>query len=495
MLQFAESDTRESESNRIHTNKMKRLGIAIWIMLVVLGVVSTACIEDNFTTSSSDVLAFSTDTLAFDTILTDVVTPTKQFIVYNRHDKMLNISSIKIAGESNGKFYLNVDGVKGDEFRDVEIRGNDSIFVFVEAFIDPSDENNPIQFEEKLDFVTNGVKQQVVITAWGQNVTRLYSHEVSADEHFTANRPYVVFDTLRVLEGAKLTLEAGTRLYFHDKATMVVDGTLIADGTMQQPIDMRGDRLDKVVGGIGYDIMSGQWNGLRFTESSFGNELRYVNMRGSSTGVVVDSAGVEQRKLHIFNTVLQNSAGSVLTASHAWIEAEGSELSDARRAVALLTGGKFSFVNCTFANYYLFNIIEGPILTLNYLFGTENDGITPLMEANFDNCIFYGNTSDISAGDLTDSAVVLRNCLLKSNGEDDDNFISCVWGGNPKFYTVRNQYIFDYRLHDESDAIGKGNEDYCSVEAAVDRYGVARRHADGTIDIGAYTWVQEKAEE
>ena len=101
---------------------MKRLGIAIWIMLVVLGVVSTACIEDNFTTSSSDVLAFSTDTLAFDTILTDVGTPTKQFIVYNRHDKMLNISSIKIAGESNGKFYLNVDGVKGDEFRDVEIR-------------------------------------------------------------------------------------------------------------------------------------------------------------------------------------------------------------------------------------------------------------------------------------------------------------------------------------------------------------------------------------
>lgn len=470
---------------------MRRLNFAIWTLLVVLGVASTACIEDSFTTSGSDVLEFSTDTLAFDTILTDVGTPTKQFIVYNRHDKMINISSIRMAGESGGKFYLNVDGVRGEEFHDVEIRGNDSIFVFVEAFIDPSDENNPIRLEDKLDFVTNGVRQQVVITAWGQNVTRLYSHSVTADTRFTAERPYVIFDTLRVAEGARLTLDAGTRLYFHDKAAMVVDGTLIADGTGERPIDMRGDRLDKVVGGIGYDIMAGQWDGVRFTQSSSGNEMRYVYMRGSSTGVVVDSTGVEQRKLHLLNTVLHNSAGSVLTASHAWVDAEGCELSDSRRAVALLTGGKFHFVNCTFANYYLFNIIESPILTLSYLFGDENDGSTPLMEAAFDNCIVYGNASDINEGDLTDSAVVLRNCLLKSGGENDANFIECVWKGDPKFYTVRNEYVFDYRLHDESDAIGKGNAAYCTAESLTDRYGVPRVNGEGTVDIGAYSWVKE----
>ncbi|MGN1245106.1 MAG: hypothetical protein ACI4UN_00595 [Muribaculaceae bacterium] len=473
---------------------MKRLNLAIWMLVVVLGVAFTGCIEDDFTTSSSDLPEFSTDTLAFDTVLTDVGTPTKQFVVYNRHKKMINISSIKLSGESSGRFYLNVDGVTGEEFHDVEIRGNDSIFVFVEAFIDPSDDDNPILFEDKIDFTTNGVTQQVVITAWGQNVDRLYSHCVTEDTHFTAARPYVIFDTLRVAEGATLTLDAGARLYFHDKAAMVVDGTLLANGTMEKPIDLRGDRLDKVVGDIGYDIMSGQWDGVRFTQSSYGNVLRHTYMRGTSTGVIADSASMEQRKLLIENSVLHNSAGSVLTASHVWVDALGSELSEAHFAVASLTGGKYNFVNCTLANYYLFSIIEEPILSLYYLLPDHSDGKTPLMTANFDNCIFYGNASGINEGDLTGSAVLLRNCLLGAGGEDDDNFIECVWEGDPKFYTIREEYIFDYRLHNESQAIGKGNPALCPASIAADRYGVKRLHPDGTIDIGAYTWVEEVEE-
>ena len=465
------------------------------MLLVVLGVAFTGCIEDDFTTSSSDLPEFSTDTLAFDTVLTDVGTATRQFVVYNRHKKMLNISSIKIAGNSRGRFYLNVDGVTGEEFHDVEIRGNDSIFVFVEAFIDPSDDNNPILLEDKLEFVTNGVAQQVVITAWGQNVERLYSPLVAEDTHFTADRPYVIFDTLRVAEGATLTLDAGTRLYFHNKAAMVVDGRLLANGTTELPIDLRGDRIDKVVGDIGFDIMSGQWDGVRFTASSYGNEWQHVYMRGSKTGVVADSASTEQRKLLLLNSVLHNSAGSVLTASHVWIDALGCELSDAHNAVASLTGGRYSFVNCTLANYYLFSFINEPILSLYYLLPDDNDGTTPLMTANFDNCIFYGLASGINEGDLTGSAVQLRNCLLQSAGEDDDNFIECVWEGDPKFYVVRDEYIFDYRLKNESDAIGKGNPAFCRGEIATDRYGVARLRPDGSIDIGAYSWVEAVEEQ
>ena len=108
--------------------------------------------------------------------------------------------------------------------------------------------------------------------------------------------------------------------------------------------------------------------------------------------------------------------------------------------------------------------------------------------------IFYGNTSDINVSDLTGSAVLLRNCLLKAGGEDDDNFISCVWEGNPKFFTIREEYIFDYRLHNESGAIGKGDPALCPAEIAADRYGTVRLHPDGTIDIGAYTWVEETEE-
>ena len=80
------------------------------LFLVIIGtlVVLTfsSCIDDEFTTSSSDILAFSTDTVAFDTVITGQGTPTKQFLVYNKSKKMLNISSIRVAGESKGHFFL-----------------------------------------------------------------------------------------------------------------------------------------------------------------------------------------------------------------------------------------------------------------------------------------------------------------------------------------------------------------------------------------------------
>ena len=115
------------------------------------------------------------------------------------------------------------------------------------------------------------------------------------------------------------------------------------------------------------------------------------------------------------------------------------------------------------------------------------------MTANFDNCIFYGLASGINEGDLTGSAVQLRNCLLQSAGEDDDNFIECVWEGDPKFYVVRDEYIFDYRLKNESDAIGMGDPLLCPADALIDRYG-NQRSLDSIIDIGAYVWIETKEE-
>ena len=134
----------------------------------------SSCIEDGFTTSPSDKLAFNKDTVAFDTVITLQGTATKQMVVYNRSNKQINISSIKVAGLTDkGRFHLNVDGVRGDSFQDVEIRGNDSIFIFIEAYIDEMEKDEPTLLEDRLEFVTNGVSQSVLLTAWGQDVVRI----------------------------------------------------------------------------------------------------------------------------------------------------------------------------------------------------------------------------------------------------------------------------------------------------------------------------------
>jgi hypothetical protein len=74
---------------------------------------------------------------------------------------------------------------------------------------------------------------------------------------------------------------------------------------------------------------------------------------------------------------------------------------------------------------------------------------------------------------------------MKSSGSDDDNFISCLWGSNPLFYTVREDYVFDYRLKDDSPAIGAGDAASTRPEAALDAYGLARGSAP---DLGAYVY-------
>ena len=473
---------------------MKKLRYILYAVLMGVVAMTTACIEDDFTTSSSDVLAFSCDTLAFDTVFTELGTPTKKFTVYNRHKKMINISSIKFEGTNGGRFYLNVDGMTGEEFHDVEIRGEDSIFVFVEAYIDPTDRNNPIEIKDNVQFVTNGVSQKVVVTAWGQDVVRRYGEVLTVDTRFTAEKPYVIFDSLVVEQGVKLTIEPGATVCFHDKAFIEVRGQLDATGAQDAPIVLRGDRTDNVVGNIDFDIMSGQWGGVILAPESFDNEMQYVLMRGSTYGVYADSCGVLDRtKLHLFNSVLHNATNSVLTAIHSRIEAEGTEFSDAGGNVVALIGGAHRFVNCTLANYYLFSAIGGAILGLDYVLPEDEQQGVPLMDARFDNCVVYGIANDINIGDLTNSQVYLRNCLLKSSGEDDENFINCVWEGDPLFFTVRNEYLFDYRLKNESMAIGAGDVNLCPMSAALDRYGVNRFDRD-TLDIGAYVWVEQEEE-
>ena len=247
------------------TNKLHYIIVAI---VAFAAMAFTSCISDEFSTSTGDVLSFSTDTVKFDTVITRQGSPTKQFLVYNKSKKMLNISSIRVAGESNGHFFLNVDGMKGDEFHDVEVRGEDSIYVFVESRLDPTNQDEPEYLEDNIEFVTNGVTQKVAVTAWGQDVIILNDTTLSSPTHLTANKPYLVYGTLTVDTLINVTIDPGATLLFHDKAAMMVKGRLTAQGTQDKPITLRGDRLDHVVGEIGYDIMSGQWDGVYFNYGS-----------------------------------------------------------------------------------------------------------------------------------------------------------------------------------------------------------------------------------
>ncbi len=141
----------------------------------------TACIDDGFTTSPSDILAFSTDTVNFDTIFTEQGTATRTLKVYNRSDKSLKISSINLAKGSASGFIVNVDGLSGTSFNDTEIRGQDSLYIFIIANVAATGNALPVENRDSLIFVTNGVRQEVKLLAQTQDAKRLRGITINSD--------------------------------------------------------------------------------------------------------------------------------------------------------------------------------------------------------------------------------------------------------------------------------------------------------------------------
>lgn len=444
---------------------------ALAVILMAAIFVMPSCIEDGVTTSPAHQPAFSTDTLRMGDLFTGADNPTFSFRVYNRNNKILNISSIRLKSGAS-TFRLNVDGLSGTRFSNIEIRPNDSIYVFVSSTLPVNGDYRPLTVEDCIEFITNGVTSEVVVTATGSDVERHRGTVITADTYWSADRPRQIFDSLVVASGATLTLEAGARLYFHDGASMRVRGSLIAEGTPQTHIRLSGDRTGNVVTDISFELMSRQWTGMYFAPTSRGNSLKYTEVCNTWTGVTVDSAGVtDSPVLTLANCRLRNADGHALTVRHSRVDAFACEFAEAGAGPVNLTGGDYRFIGCTFSNYYLFSAIGGPLLQLD-----------KPASARIINCIFYGSGADILPGDLSGTAVTVERCLLRSAGADDENFRNCLWDSDPLFYTVRSEYLFDYRIRPESPAVGAALPGYESLSGAADWYGAPRTSAS----LGAY---------
>ncbi len=456
--------------------------------MMVITALLPACIEDSFSTSPSDQPVFSTDTLKLGEVFTAQGTPTHRFVVHNRHDKMMSISSIGFRDDSEGYFRLNVDGISGREFTNVEIRANDSIFVFVETTLPENGSDDLIDVKRHIDFVTNGVTSTVVVTAQGQDAIRYTDLTLTENTTLTGGKPYLIKGRLTVPEGITLTLAEGARLRMHDKAEIVVDGTLRAEGTADKPVQITGDRDGFVAAQIPYELMSGQWGGIYFAPTSRDNVINFASIRNSSYGLYLDSiASGASPALTMVNSQVRNTTSRVVTAYHSDVKLLGCELTEASDGILLLIGGKHIINHCTIANYYLFTALGAPSIEFSHIDAeTDDNSGLPYCSADFTNSIIYGNGTLLSHGDLTGMNVYFRRCLIGVHGTDDDNFIDVIWDEDPLFYTARLEYIFDYRLKPESPAIGAAFDAYDVYGLATDRYGMALASPS---DLGALRFV------
>ncbi len=469
--------------------------------LLVLFLLAGCMQEEDFSTSLSDRLRFSTDTVAFDTVISGQPTNTRTFMVYNPGRQALRISRAYLDGGSASAFRVNVDGtyLTDGEAGDFELYGEDSLRVFLEMTAPAGDSDLPVAVEDDLNFVLeSGLTQSVHLVAYGQDVIVLRDHTVERDTTLAANRPYQVFDSLVVAPGATLTLQAGTRLYFHPDARLVVHGTLKADGELGNEVMMRGDRMGNMFSNQPYDLIPGQWGGIELTSESYGNTFNHCDIHSGTFGLSCDSSDTSREKARIENSVIHNMSGDVLTARSCNLFVGNSQLTNAGGNCVTLTGGSVQFVHCTIANFYSFSGGRGVAL-----YYTNADGATdyPLLRADFENCLITGYSDDeimgiqSDRGDAVAFNYLFRNCLLDTPEFVDERVQGCLWDNDEAAVYREDNFtpafdlsklLFTFTPAAESQAVGNADAAITRNYYPYARHGRRRLDNGSRPDIGCY---------
>jgi hypothetical protein len=214
-------------------------------ILTILGVIFLfyACEKEKLNSSSGVVLHFSADTITFDTLFTSIGSPTKNLRVINQTNENIVISSVRLAGGSHSDFRLNVNGDVTNETFSLQIPARDSIFIFIEATLGKTGKSSPLITEDSIIFRINNIEQKVRLMAWGQDFVLIKS-DILKTSTWNNDRPYLVYNEALVDSGQTLNIEPGTTVYFHKNAGLKVKGTLKVNGTFEDPVEFRGDRLE-----------------------------------------------------------------------------------------------------------------------------------------------------------------------------------------------------------------------------------------------------------
>jgi hypothetical protein len=381
---------------------------------------------------------------------------------------------------------MNIDGEKGTKLTDIEILKKDSLYGFVEVTIDPTNSKNPLLIRDSIRFVVNGNTQYVQLEAVGQDVYIWKNKVIKEDTVLTDKKPFLIYDSLVVSKDVTLSIKEGVTFFMKNNASVKINGTLKAGGTVQAPIIFRGSRFDNIEADIPYNNVPGQWEGITFHSGSYNNSLEYVVIKNATKGIAFLESDAGHKKAVLKNIIVQNTSVYGLQAINCNIDVENGLFANSGKYVVSLSGGEYSFLHCTLANYYRWSARQTESLLLNNTYG---DGLFPLTKCDFTNSIVYGSVSnEILLKGISSIPFVyeFRNCLIKGSQTSDNHFINAIWNSDPQFKDLNSAgiYSYNFELRSSSPAAGKADKAYSSL-VPLDLKGKSRLNDSGP-DIGCY---------
>lgn len=495
----------------------------------------SSCRKDFEFTPSTGNLEFSRDTVYLDTVFSNIGSSTYTLKVYNRSSEDIVIPSLRLSLGEVSDYRLSVDGIPGRVFENVQIQAKDSMFIFVETTIDFNNFSNPngnYLYTDQIEFDANSNLQKVELVTLVQDAVFIYPNRdnttkvietltlnidgelvetelqgrelLPSELNFTNEKSYVIYGFATVPSGETLNIEAGSRLHFHENsgiivsnlASLKVNGTYSSDQELlENEVIFEGDRLEP-----NFTETPGQWGTIWLLEGSINNSINYATIKNATVGVLSDgNANTVNHKLTINNSQIYNSSAFGLLGRATSISGNNVVINNAgQSSFAGTFGGKYNFTHCTIANYWNNGFRQFPsVLLNNFIVDEDNNAtVTDLIEANFNNCIIYGNDNpEILLDEIEDDAVSFSfkftNCLIRfnnSNGNltgdnydlnDASHYEGNIFNEDPNFMdTDLNKFI----IGEESAAINKGSATFAS-QIPVDILNINRTSAP---DLGAY---------
>ena len=464
-----------------------------YILILLIGLIS--CRQGVVSDDPTLKLQFSHDTVLFDTVFTTMGSSTKCVMVYNPNENALCIDQVSL--REGRYFHINLDGENSmEELRNITLRGGDSLFLFVRAYIDPQKENSPVLVADEIAFGVNGNVQTIQLQAYGQNIKRIRNNKglvVFQDLTLTNDKPYLMYDTVAV--AGDLTIQAGATVYMHAGAMLYAYGNVTAQGTKEEPIIFRGDRMDMLFDSVPYRMASGLWNGIYLVNPVDmlppTYKIEYMDILSGSVGLYVYSEAesnlpqltLQNSRIHnhsIYGLVVQNVDASVVNC----------EISNCASYCVYLAGGKHEFVHNTIASYYGYpytnlnihqNILADDVAAVYINNLSKNTAKTV---SSFKNCIITGGRKNnvVVATPFTEYYEGrFEGNYLRSDSLDEAFAKNNVYASDSDstvfrniYYLYKEYHYYDFHLDTLSPARGIGDS-IVALPYPLDREGVQRK--------------------
>lgn len=458
----------------------------------------TSCREEHVSYDSSLRLTLSVDSLPFDTVLTGFGTSTQRVVLRNLNANALTIDSILFR---DGRFFsVNIDGESDvSRWHNMTIRGGDSAYIFVRAFIDPLGQDNPLIITDELLFRYNGNQTALKLSAVGQDVVVLHKTDYEYAQRLKADKPYLVLDTL--IFRRKLTIDAGATFYMHNKAVIFALANVVAEGTHDNPITIRGYRTDRLFDSVPYAYASGQWNGfymLHTGTQAATYTFRYVDVLSGNVGLFCQSENITGilPKLTIDGCRIHNMSVYGIVCLNTDATITNTEVSNCASYGVYLQGGKHTLVHNTVAAYFGY-----PYTNLN-IHSTQREDVAAVFINNLSKQMASMQTylyNNIITGARKQCLVLAAPLPENYIGEFKGNYLRADTFRLPQFTAnayatdsdtvfVNNHYLYkeyryyDFHLDSVSPAIGIGDQTV-AIDYPLDRDGIDRTQR---VDAGCY---------